>query len=146
MQTEEKRHYCGSINTAWHDHHRKGESHRILRPQKPLDASRMVSRWWPVSIAICLKTHRKAETPLGTISTGRLVNRISCRSRIWIQHARNRHRYDRLAHHACKPRGFVCIKAYSRPDTNGRNIQPQQDIRLCWWHGMYAERLSKAGN
>jgi len=144
MHTEEERNNRRSINTTRYDCYRQSKSDGVLWPEESLHATRMVSCWRSVPIALRLKTHCKAKAALGTISTWWFIDRI-CRSGSFrLQYARHRYGYDRLAHHTCESRSTVCAETHCWSSTNGWHIQPEQNVRLRGRHGVYLEVISRS--
>jgi hypothetical protein len=135
MHTKEECYHSGPADSKGHDHTRKSQPDRILWSQEPIYASRVVSSWRTVSVALRRQTHREEETTLGTFSARRIIDRLSCERVLGLQHTRYWYRHDWLPHHSRKPRGALRAEAHGRQGTHGWYLLAQQDLRLCWRHG-----------
>ena len=144
MHTKERRNNSRSTSPQRHDHHRKSQPHRVLRPEESFYASRMVCSRRPVPVSIRRTSHRKEETPLGTFRPRRLVHRLSSISSLWFQHTGRRNGHHRLAHHAREPFRLVRAQTHRRRSSDGWYILSLEDIRLCRRHGQIGKRPRRA--
>lgn len=139
MHTEEERFDSRSTNPKRHDYSGKGQLDRVLWSEEPIDASRMVCCRRTVSITLRSTAYCEEEASLGAVGTRRIINRLSCQRIVRFLHARHRHRYHWLTHHARESSRTLRAEAYGWTGTDGWYLFAQQKLRFRRRNGTYRE-------
>lgn len=126
------------------DNPRQSQHDRVLWLEEPVNASRLVSGRGSMPVAVCRTTHCKEEVALGTIRTGRFIDRIGRQRSFRLQHTRSWHRHNRIAYHTRESLSALRAETDRRRDTNGRHLLPFKDLRLRRRNGKIRQRFGGA--
>lgn len=144
LHTKEECHDSRSVGPKRHDHLRQIQSHRVLRTEESINASRLVSSRRAMSITLRRTTHCEKEAALGTIRSRGFVHRLSSQRSFRFQHSCSWDRHHWLSHHSREPSRLVCAEADRRRDSYGWHILSVEDLRFSWRDGQVREGFGGA--